>query len=299
VKNKLPQHPGELEKLISKEYEGMSKRLKQVAGFVLENPNAIALETMVKIGQQAGVPPSTLIRFARALGYSGFREIQQIFRVALAVKTPSYRDRVRLLEKNYGQDENQSFSPGKVLNESVRSNNLALEHMAENILNKTIEKAVKLLLEAEAVYIIGMRRAFPIASYLVYALRKLERRAFVLDGSGGTINDEISVIGKKDVLVAISFAPYAEESLNAVNWASSQKAGVIGISDSPLSPFASKSSVYFEVKNSEVRGFRSLAAPLCLAQSIIVSLAYFQESSGSKTKGGRLPKHQKKIRSVK
>ncbi len=157
--------------------------------------------------------------------------------------------------------------------------------MAEKIPDKAIEKVVKLLLDAETVYIIGMRRSFPIANYLVYALRRLEKKAFVLAGAGGTINDEISVIGKKDVLIAISFAPYAEESLNAVSKASSRNAVVIGITDSPFSPLASKSTVCFEVKNAEVRGFRSLAAPLCLAQSIIVSLAYFQESLRSETKG--------------
>lgn len=278
MKHPLPRHLDELQKLISQEYETMSKRLKQVAGFVLEHPNTIALETVAEIGQLAEVPPSTLIRFANAIGFSGFSEIQQIFRDALASKAPSYQERVRVLEKDHNQDKNKSFSPGMVLNEFVRSNNLALEYLAENVESDTIEKAVQLLLSAETIFIIGMRRSFPIANYLVYALRKLERKTFILDGSGGIINEEIKMIRENDVIIAIGFTPYAKETQDAISRAFSQKAGIIGITDSPLSPLASKANVHFEVKNAEVRGFRSLVAPLCLAQSIIVSLTYFQES---------------------
>jgi DNA-binding MurR/RpiR family transcriptional regulator len=51
-------------------------------------------------------------------------------------------------------------------------------------------------------------------------------------------------------------------------------ARLLAISDSRLSPIAREADLYFEIKDAEVRQFRSLTASLCLAQTLVISYAY-------------------------
>ena len=87
VMNNNPTQLSLLQDDIRRRYETLSKRLKQVARYILDNSNSIAFDTVASIAQQADVPPSTLIRFANAFGFSGFNEMKQVFRQHLMEET--------------------------------------------------------------------------------------------------------------------------------------------------------------------------------------------------------------------
>nr|VUD32877.1 transcriptional regulator of the myo-inositol catabolic operon [Raoultella sp. NCTC 9187] len=86
-----------------------------------------------------------------------------------------------------------------------------------------LERAVALLAEAENIYVIGLRRSFSVASYLTYALRHLDRKAFLIDGLGGMFTEQLSLVGPKDVVVAVSFSPYAREVVELVELGAQRK----------------------------------------------------------------------------
>ena len=52
--------------------EQLPKRLRQVAQFAREHPDEIALGTAASVAENAGVQASTLVRFAKTLGYAGW-----------------------------------------------------------------------------------------------------------------------------------------------------------------------------------------------------------------------------------
>src|SRR6185369_11862544 len=99
------EHLAALRARIAERYDSLSNRLQQIAKFVLDHPNDIALETVVVIAERAGVPPSALIRFAQALDYSGFREMQRVSQAPLASRSPSYAERVRGLALDRAEQE--------------------------------------------------------------------------------------------------------------------------------------------------------------------------------------------------
>ena len=84
---------------IRQRYDSLSKRLKQVAQYVLDNNNSIVFDTVATIAERADVPPSTLIRFANAFGFDGFNEMKQIFRENLMEETSNYTERLQLSRK--------------------------------------------------------------------------------------------------------------------------------------------------------------------------------------------------------
>ncbi|MFC0141062.1 MurR/RpiR family transcriptional regulator [Erwinia mallotivora] len=262
-----------LQDQIRQRYDTLSKRLKQVARYILDNSNSVAFDTLASIAQQADVPPSTLIRFANAFGFGGFNEMKQMFKQHLMEETANYTERARLFRQTSTEESSAPETPTEILNMFTMVNTQALQQLAVQTAAGDLEQAVSLLEGADNIYVIGLRRSFSVASYLIYALRHLDRKAFLIDGLGGMFTEQLSMVGPKDVVVAISFSPYSREVVELVSLGAQRKARLIAISDSQVSPLAAFSDVCFVVREAQVDGFRSQVASLCLTQTLAVSLA--------------------------
>jgi DNA-binding MurR/RpiR family transcriptional regulator len=81
----------ELRGAIAQRHRALSGRLQQIAEFVLDHPTDVALGTVAEIAERSGVPPSAIVRFAHALGFGGFTEMQQVFRTRLVAGLASLR----------------------------------------------------------------------------------------------------------------------------------------------------------------------------------------------------------------
>ncbi|MGV7960819.1 MurR/RpiR family transcriptional regulator [Photorhabdus tasmaniensis] len=265
----------EFQEQVRSRYGELSKRLQQVARYALDNTNSMAFDTVAVIAKEADVPPSTLIRFANAFNFSGFNEMKQLFRVHMVEETASYADRARLFRELDGEQE-QLEDPQHILQEFARSNVQAMQQLATRTAPEDLKSAVDLLAQAKNIYIIGLRRSFSVAVYLSYALSHLECRPLLVDGLGGMFREQMNLIGQEDVVVSISFTPYAEETVMISERAAKAGAKQIVITDSQISPLASFSDVCFVVKEAQVDAFRSQSATLCLVQSLAVALAYRQ-----------------------
>jgi DNA-binding MurR/RpiR family transcriptional regulator len=265
---------------IVRRYEELSPRLQQVAKYVLENPNDMALQTLAVIAERSEVQPSTIVRFAKTFGYEGASDMQELFKDEMLTQapSPSYAERIRQFSRRAGAAG--ALAPQDVMHEFADSNILALEHLKSSVRKADLERAVDLIAAANAVYIVGLRRSFPVASYLAYALRHVDKRAYLLDGVAGMLAEQSTMLTSKDLLIAISFQPYAAETVEIVGSTREQKARIIAITDSRLSPIAAASDLVFEIKDAEVRQFRSLTASLCLAQSLVISYAFDMEKRG-------------------
>jgi DNA-binding MurR/RpiR family transcriptional regulator len=269
---------------IVQRYEGLSPRLKQVAAYALEHPNDIGLETLAVIAKRCKVQPSTIVRFAKTFGYDGASEMQKLFRDELLslAPSPSYADRIRQFNERAGDVTTQS--PSELLREFTDGNIAALQHLNESTRQADLERAVRMIGEAETVYLVGLRRSFPVAAYLAYALRHADKRAYLIDGLAGMLVEQSTMLGPNDLLIATSFRSYAQQTADIVNEAHERGARIIAISDSRLSPIARHADLCFEVKDAEFRKFRSLTASLCLAQTLVISYA-FQLTATRKREG--------------
>ena len=266
--------PGDTEQLqaeISERYTELSNRLQQIARYALDHPNDMAMDTIAVIAERAQVQPSALVRFAKAFGYSGFSEMQQVFRQELKELSPSYNERARLFwEQREDLDCPRSMD---ILKEFATANRMAMQHLENTIDADQLEQAIHRLAQARIIHVIGQRRSFPVATYIAYALNHSERPARLLDGMGGMLVEQLNIMTQQDALIAISFHPYSPETAEAVAQAIAKQITVIALTDSPISPIAQQADLCFEIKDAEVHGFRSLTASLCLAQVLAVNLA--------------------------
>jgi DNA-binding MurR/RpiR family transcriptional regulator len=125
------------------------------------------------------------------------------------------------------------------------------------------------------VHVLAQRRAFPIASYLAYALGQLELKVDLLHGIGGMLGEALRAIDeRRDVLVVASFHAYSPEVVDAAVAAHARGVPVVAITDSALSPLKAPARVCFELGTASEPPFRSLVGPMCLAQALVVSAGH-------------------------
>jgi DNA-binding MurR/RpiR family transcriptional regulator len=270
----------ELARRITDTYPDLPGRLQGIARYVLGHPDAMALSTVAEIAREADVPPSAVIRFANALGYSGFTELQRVYRERLVARSSTYRERIEQLRRTGGDQ-------GHVLPQLVDSSIRELERLREHLDPKRLRAAADLVLAADAVFLLAQRRAFPVAAYLAYGLAQLEFRAFLLDSVGGMLRQQAGMMRRGSVLIAASFRSYTQDVIETAELADRQGAAVIAITDQPVSPLAKSARVTLLVGDDPTVQFRSLVAPMCAAQALVMALGYaIAERNGKKSPRG-------------
>jgi DNA-binding MurR/RpiR family transcriptional regulator len=265
----VPSDLDTLKELIVKRFDKLSQRLQQVANFIVSQPMFVAVETMSKIADQANVPLSTLSRFANTMGFSGFSQMQALFRDQYLNRPRDYRERVLQARE---QDTVAADSPVAIFQDFGTANIEALERLQVSLSPQKLERAVELMDKAETIYIHGMRRAYPVAFYLWYALVNSDNNVVLLDDIGGMQTAMARRMNKNDVLVAVTFANYAPETRDMIEHAFNKEVPIVALTDNQMIEQASKINVCFEVEEGENMGFRSLSCTMHLAQSLAVSL---------------------------
>ena len=277
----IPQNYEGIVNLITREYPNLSAGFQQIARFLTQNPNVVALESINAVASKCGAHPSSLVRFAQSFGYSGFKQLQAVFQTRLATAAPGFRERISALESELSRNEDHG-NLGHLRALVVRDI-AALQDLLEGVSEEALSQTAKLLTEADTVYIAGQLRSEPIASLLRYLLTMLHRRVVLLDPAGGLASEMATTMSSRDVLVAIAFRHYAKEVVAISDVAVTNTTPVVAITDSQLSPLAKDARILFTVPEDEYTFSRSLAAPMCLIQCIAVATAALLQPSRDAT----------------
>jgi DNA-binding MurR/RpiR family transcriptional regulator len=266
-----PENYEDLIRVIHDRYEDMSKSYQKIAVYLTQNPNDVAVLSVNAIADRCGVHASSFVRFAQALGYEGFKELQVLFQKRLSTAAPGFEARIKALESELGTREDRSELG--FLRDLVVRDIASLQDMLTEIPAESLVQAVGLLEKAESIFLIGQLRSTPVVELLRYILTMLGKRCVLLDPGGGLATHMARAMRAGDVLMAVSFRFYANEVVNVVEEAGRNGVPIIAISDSTLSPLAKSARVLFAVPEHEYTFSRSLAAPMCLAQALTVALA--------------------------
>jgi DNA-binding MurR/RpiR family transcriptional regulator len=264
-----------LQRLIS-EHGQLSRQLKLIGAYIEQHRDHVGLERIQDIADQCGVQPSAVVRFAKHFGFSGFSEMQAIFRAGISTQIApgrSYQNRIRdALARS-----DQPLASADIAQEFVGGAAAGLEELRQQLPNLPMDRAVDLLAQAPSLWVAGARRAYPVATYLAYALQHTDKPVQLVDFTGAMHTGQLRGMRQGDVLVAISFAPYAEETMAIARHAVQAGVSVIAITDSRMGALAQVADVPLVVQESAVFGFRALSSTMALAQCLFIALAYRME----------------------
>lgn len=250
---------------VSQAFPRLSPQQQLIAQYVMEHPDDFALGTAATVAEAAGVQPSALVRFANALDYAGFSDLQQVFKTRLLERSGSYRERIGAMRPR------QADASAGLLPQFIEEGVADLRQLQHNVQPADLERAAALICAASRTYVLAQRRAFPVSAYLAYALGQLDLKVQLLDGIGGMLADSTRQIERGELLIVASFKNYSPPVVEAAAQARERGIEVIAITDHALSPLKPLASVCFEAGQGPGASFRSLVAPLCLAQALVVT----------------------------
>lgn len=258
---------------LNKNYKTLSKGQKQLAAYITENYDRAAFITASKMGRIVGMSESTVVRFAYALGYDGYPELQKSLQELIRNKLTSVQ-RIQLTG---------DLQPNDVLRSVLKSDVSNIRATIDSIDNASFNAAINALLEAKKVYIVGLMSAAPLAQFLAYYLGFVMDNVVMVSGAMGNIYEDLFRISSEDVCIGISFPRYSNRTIDALDFARGKDATIIAITDSVSSPIAEKAE-HALIARSDMAGFAdSLVAPLSLINAIIVACSLRRREQVSNT----------------
>ncbi len=242
----------------------MSKGHKKIAAFISEHYDEAAFMTAAKIGETVGVSESTVVRFASGLGYEGYPEFQR----ALADWVQSKLNRVQKMGAKY-----KSSSQTEILHSVLSADMEKIRDTIVNLDAVAFEDAVDIILNAENIYLIGLRSCEPLADFLQFYLNMIRGNVILIKTTSVTETFEQMIrISERDAIIGISFPRYSMRTLKAMEFAKDRRAKVITITDSIHSPMNLYSSCNLLARSDMVSIVDSLVAPLSVINALVVAL---------------------------
>jgi len=267
-------------------FDDLSRQLKLIARYLEANRERLGFDGVQETAARCGVQPSAVVRFAKRFGLSGFSDMQALFRREAEKKLAAVSGALDDYQADYGARirtlaASRAIPTNQIPHEMIRASVASLQTLEAGLDDASFQAAVDLMLAAKSLWLAAARRSFPVGAYLAYALQQTNKPVHWLNGLGHMQHSEMRAMTAEDVLVAVSFDPYASETLEVVHAARARGAKLIALTDSKFSPLAKEASVTLLAQDSALYGFRSLTSSLCLAQSLFIGLAYRMELGGS------------------
>lgn len=252
-----------------------SKGQRQIAKYIEEYPDRVAFMTASALGIAVGVSESTVVRFATEIGYSGYPALQQAMQEMIRSKLTNLQ-RLEMSMQQYEKD--------KILETVLDKDCGIIRRTKESIENDGFYSAVKALVPAKNVYILGAGSSLALATFLSHYFEFLFESVHLIEATGEyRIYQQMIHAGKGDAIIAISFPRYSKKAVKALDFAQELGAETIAITDTESSPLARKASHVLLAKSEMVSFVDSLVAPLSLINALIVAIAMEKNQEATKT----------------
>lgn len=194
---------------VRKLYGGLTNTQKQVADFILEHPDVIAFKRLEELAMMIGVSTTSVIRFARSVGYKGYADMQQDIQQSIVGKA-SLPDRLIDAVKSTKQDQ--------LLIDSFKRDIDNIASTLHLLSEDDLAKAVSSIIAAQNIYVLGTRGNFSVAHYLGYRLSQIKRGVHLVSGLSMDYPEEIASIRRGDVCIAFLTPRYSRMTANLVAW---------------------------------------------------------------------------------
>ncbi len=240
----------------------LSKGHRRIAQYIVEHYDKAVFMTASRLGESVGVSESTVVRFAAALGYEGYPQLQRSLQELV-----SHR-----LTANQRFEMSTEIDPHDALNIVMKSDMQNLRGTLETMDGAAFEAVVQRLLSARAIYVMGLRSAAPLAQFMGYYLNYIFDDVHLISSGATDVFEEVSKMREGAVLVGISFPRYSTRTLEAMRFAKRCGAQVVAITDGPMSPLGAIADVTLTARTDMASFVDSLAAPLSVINALLVAL---------------------------
>ena len=258
----------------------LSKGHRKIAQYIVEHYDKAVFMTASRLGVSVGVSESAVVRFAAAMGDEGYPQLQRSLQELV-----SHR-----LTANQRFEMATELDPSAALTTVLKSDMQNLRNTLEQVEQQVFDEVVQRLLNANAVYVMGLRSAAPLAQFMGYYLNYIFDNVHLVSSGATDVFEEIIKLRENDVLIGISFPRYSTRTLEAMRFAKRCGAQVVAITDGPMSPLAEIADLSLTARTDMASFVDSLAAPLSLINALLVTLGLHRKQA--------LSQHFKQLESI-
>ena len=253
----------DLIKTIQVSYSRLSKGQKLIADYIIKFYDKAAFMTAAKLGEVVGVSESTVVRFANALGYSGYPTLQTALHELIKNKLTTVQ---RLSITDDFTNKGTLFK--KVLKSDIEN----IRTTIDEIDMESFEKVVTSIFNAKRIYIIGLRSSASLAGYLGFYLGLILDNVQVVSFGMSDVFEQLLRVSEDDLVIGIGYPRYSRKTLEALRYVKEQNCKIVGITDSVASPIANLSDHTLIAKSNMSTFVDSLVAPMSLINALVVAI---------------------------
>lgn len=255
----------DLMKLIYKNYEKYTNSERVIADYILDNFNYILYDTLNILAQKIGVSTTSIIRFAKNLGFNGYSDLQD------SIRSYSMTDDPFNMSKNFVDIEDNNVS--ELFESSLNKDIENLKNTLNSISKDDLESATQMLAKARKVYIIGMNDSFTLAYYMALRLGQVRENVYLLQSVGGMYPIEITSSNEEDLIVAYLFPRYSLNTINIIKKVKSNNGKVLIITSNSTSRIKDLGDLILPTFVHGVGIKESLIAPVSLSSYLASAVA--------------------------
>jgi DNA-binding MurR/RpiR family transcriptional regulator len=241
----------------------LTPELRKAASYVLENPNEVGVSSIREIADAAGVKPNTFVRMARTVGFDGYEDFREPFRVEIR-RGASFPDRARWLQA-LAKEGRLGGLYADMVNAALRN----IEDTFGGISEADLSGAADTIWGSRQVFTLGVGVNSANAQNFSYLASTGMVDFHAIPRMGSVATDDLAFADSRDVLIAITCKPYRSEVIDAVEVAREQGVKVIGMSDSPASPVILGSEHGFVVAAETPQFFPSSVSTIALLETLL------------------------------
>jgi DNA-binding MurR/RpiR family transcriptional regulator len=254
----------DLIKLIKHRFPKLSKGQKLIAEFITNQYDKAAFMTAAKLGERVGVSESTVVRFAIALGFEGYPELQKALQELIKIKLTTVQ-RIEMSSDYANEDD--------VIRKILKSDIDNIRATLEEIDIKAYDDIVDLLMGAKKIYIVGFRTSTILAQFLGFYLNLILENVQVVSQGISDVYEQLFNIGQEDLVIAISFPRYSKRIVDVLDFIKKRGSTVIALTDGPLSPLLNFADHALYAKSNMASFVDSMVAPLSLINALIIAVS--------------------------
>lgn len=248
---------------VTAHFDELTKSHKDVANYFLYNLDKVAVNTLEDLAGLVGVSTTTVIRFARQLGYGGFTELQKD---AQNIVLNKEMDPPTDIGEGNGEIDPLLF-------ESFERDSRNIQNTMRGLAKEDLDKTAELMLSANNLYIMGMRMAYTLAYYSFASWGRMRRGIHLIHMTGMEYPEEMIGMGKGDVCVVFAFPRYNSSLIRILNWMKKKGVKVVLVTSSTFVAAGEFADIVLPCRVKTTSYQNSYAAPVCLINYFTMAFA--------------------------
>jgi DNA-binding MurR/RpiR family transcriptional regulator len=248
-----------LSDLVEQRRDELGPAEQRVADFLVEQRHRVGHLSAAKIASEAGTSDATVVRTARALGFTGLGALREYVASELA---PAER-----LAATLSSQRRTKLS--SLLDERMSS----VASLDERVDEATLSEWVRHLATAPRIVAVGFGPAAHVAGYFAHQLRRVGATVVTIGSTGPDLADELLDLAPGDVVVLLSYDERSPAAQVVLDRAGEVRAPVLLITDDPRRPAALRADSVLPVGRGTPGQVISHAATMVVLEVLIVGVA--------------------------